>query len=172
MGLVTVALSLLLGLILGLLISVGILIYYGKRIKKAEKAALTPTADPSLKEKALEKMKMIKEITKSQLEMQSKAEGPQRNSLDGKYKNGLSREIQRMEEEKTELMKSILSSGFDPEVKILNSEGEVQSMKLSEFLANSGIKTSTEKNEEPKSKLTLHQGGKFDDDGDGNETSH
>ena len=154
------------GFITGMIASIIIAIYLGQRSlnKKGQ-----PT-DSKSKESVTSRMKKVRELTEEQLGIQSNASGPQKNAMEGRYKNGLNAMIKELEEEKNELLKSIISDGFDPEITVMDPSGAVTSKKLSEFLAESGIvmepKDSTP--DKPVNKFTVHKGGK--DDGSG--TTH
>ena len=169
--------SFILGLILGFVSTVGLVLYLGKKsLSKKLESKLDSLKDATKKiESVSDRMKKVKDIVNQQLDMQAQATMPQKNGLDGKYKNGLIREIKRLEEEKHEILKSILKDGFDPEITTIDEAGVVTSMKLSQFMADQGIVVQKEDKqtikETPKQigKFTVYKGGR--DDG-GGETSH
>ena len=101
-----------------------------------------------------ERVNRVKDITKQQMDMQAQTEMPQKNSLDGHYKNGLTYKIRTLEEEKREILQSILDDGFDPEITTLNAESKMETMKLSEFMGNKGNTKSLDE-PKPKSKAKL-----------------
>lgn len=142
----------------------------GLKEKKAKLEAVKKTAE------SLEKrMKRVREITKEQVDLANRADGPQKNSLDGKYKNGLIGQIKKLEEERNDIMRSILKDGFDPELTTMDEIGVVTKMKLSEYMAYMGIKM--EKPAPAKPTRTAEQIGKFTvirggRDDDGGETTH
>jgi hypothetical protein len=129
-----------------------------------------------------ERLSRVKEIVNEQLDLQSRTEGPQKNAMDGKYKNSMIKTIKSLEEEKHQVLKSIIDDGFDPTVTVLGPDGVVTEMKLSEFMAQAGIDmppvkpkdkapaaATTNKSGATKSgKFIVYRGGK--DDGEG--TSH
>jgi hypothetical protein len=82
------------------------------------------------------KLKRVKEIIEQQLNLKAFIETPQRNALDGKYKNGLIQELKVLEEEKKAIFKSVLDSGADPTITIIKSDGSKTQLKLSEFVAD------------------------------------
>ena len=169
--------SFILGLILGFVSTVGLVLYLGKKsLSKKIESKLDSLKDATKKiESVSDRMKKVKDIVNQQLDMQAQATMPQKNGLDGNYKNGLIREIKRLEEEKHEILKSILKDGFDPEITTIDEAGVVTSMKLSQFMADQGIVVQKEDKqtikETPKQigKFTVYKGGR--DDG-GGETSH
>lgn len=169
--------SFILGLILGFVSTVGLVLYLGKKsLSKKLESKLDSLKDATKKiESVSDRMKKVKDIVNQQLDMQAQATMPQKNGLDGKYKNGLIREIKRLEEEKHEILKSILKDGFDPEITTIDEAGVVTSMKLSQFMADQGVVVQKEDKqiikETPKQigKFTVYKGGR--DDG-GGETSH
>lgn len=119
-----------------------------------------------------ERMKRVKEITNEQLDLNRQVDGPQKNGLDGKHKNGLINKMKRLDEEKNDILRSILLDGYDPELTTMDTSGVVTYMKLSEYMALMGIKMEPKK---PKSstsrvgKFTVVKGGKDDS---GNNTTH
>lgn len=135
-----------------------------------------------LKEKIAKKdsingrLKRVKEITAEQLNLQGHASGPQKNALHGRHKNGIIGQIKALEEEKDNILRSILKDGHDPELTTMDETGTVHQMKLSEYMVYMGITMEPKeevKPQEPKAKqlgkFTVHKGGK--DDG-GGETTH
>jgi hypothetical protein len=113
-----------------------------------------------------DRLKKVRDLTEDQLAMQSQVETPQKNGLDGRSKNSLSREIKRMEEEKKEILYSILKDGFDPEVSVMTDAG-IEMMPLSELMLQMGLELPPSEGDKSKSaaqkvKLTVHQGGKQD----------
>jgi hypothetical protein len=125
----------------------------------------------------------IKEIINEQLDLQSYAEGPQKNSMDGKNKNSMIRTIKSLEEEKNDIFRSIINDGHDPKITVMGLDGVVTEMKLSEFMAIYGVDMSpppddkaastkknitTTKKTSKSSKFIVHKGGKNDSEG----TSH
>lgn len=159
------------GFVWGVISLVMFTIFLGKRALDRKKKELTEsTADgkPSLEER----MKRYKDITEEQLGMMSNGEGPQKNGMDGKFKNSVNRTIKSLEEEKTSILKSIIVDGHDPDISVLDPlDGTVTRMKLSQYMLESGI-TTPPKEEPLKSKqfgkFVLYKGGK--DDGNGNTT--
>lgn len=167
------------GFFVGCMSIIGFLAWQGRKVLNKRKEAVKRLNDeldkilksvaPGLESTASDdsvrdRLKRVKDITDDQLDMQSTVEGPQKNGLDGRYKNGLNREIKRMEEEKKEILSSILKDGFDPTVSVITGSG-VETMPLSEFMAQMGMvdaKVASSKPEEKVVKLTIHKGGKED----------
>jgi hypothetical protein len=152
--------SFIIGYILG--IFTGLLLVAVYVLVMAKKSLKALKVDTSVKERMLK----VKELTEQQLSLQQQTSMPQKNALDGKYKNGLIKEIEFLEEQKIDILKSIVKDGHDPEVTALTPEGETTRVKLSAFLAERGI--DMRDNEQPKNKFTVIPGGK----GEGGETVH
>ena len=159
---VSILLVYLSGIISGIIATVVFTIYIGiKGMKKKKDADVDPIFD---------RMKKVKEITMEQIELQSGASGPQKNALHGKYKNGLIGRIKELEEEKNTILRSIIEDGHDPEISTVDDDGNVSKLKLSEFMAASGIKMdpkvpanqSTESKTKNIGKFTVIKGGKDD----------
>lgn len=162
------------GLLCGLLAALAIVMYIGSSsLERKKKALLEKIKNEDKRLESLEsRMTRVKEITKQQLELSQQAEGPQKNSLHGKYKNTLVKEMKALDEEKTSILKSILADGHDPELTTIDQTGVVSKMKLSEYMAYLGITMEPQKSTAPTSKqmgkFTVIRGGK--DDGEG--TTH
>lgn len=91
------------------------------------------------------------EITREQAELMAQIDMPSKNSLHSKFKNGLVAEARKLEEEKSELLRSIIADGFDPQITVqLEGEG-LRQMKLSEYLTHQGydVKPATKTDSEP-----------------------
>lgn len=114
-----------------------------------------------------EKLARVKEITTKQLELQSSVGGPQKNAMDGKHQNFVIAELKRMEQEKGEILQSIIKDGYNPSITIMDGNGDLEEMSLSEYLGLMDFDTEPEK---PTGKFTVIRGGKSDDDG--GETTH
>jgi gas vesicle protein len=152
------------GMFIGAVISLIAVIILGERYLRNK--FLKPESK-SVPDTVITRMKKVKDITNEQLELYNQSSGPQKNALDGKYKNGLVGRIKVLEEEKSSLLRSIIEDGFDPDVTILSDDGEVVTKKLSEFMADSGISMSSKNSEEAarlkqSKRFTLHKGGKDD----------
>lgn len=164
--------SLIVGFTFGVATVIGISLYLARKTIKKRQAKIK-----SLKNEVNDIMKKInndtslsdrvskvKDLTTQQLELRSKAEGPQKNSLHGKHKNTIYAEIKEMEEEKNNILRSILGDGMDPSVAVVDEYGEAKTMKLSEYMEYMGISMAAE---EPKPKkdsnfrnFTVYKGGK------------
>jgi len=80
------------------------------------------------------------EITQRQLEIQAQVEQPSMNALHSKHKNMLIAENRKLEEEKRQILGSIIADGYDPEVTV-NTPMGLTKVLLSEYLRNLGIET-------------------------------
>lgn len=168
------------GLLTGIGLCLIVLLHYSKKVIDAA-SDLSSSKDLTSKAKTLtvsERMKRVQAITEEQLSLSRSIDGPQKNSLDGKYKNSLINKTKALNDEKDEILRSILNDGFDPELSAMDESGVVTQMKLSEYMAYMGIKMkpknkpvaqTPEAKAERLAKFTLHKGGKSDG---GNNTTH
>lgn len=123
-----------LGFIVGFISMVSVVYFIGRgAIKKKLGKSLFSNNDV-VAESVLSRLKEVRDITERQLDLQSKTDRPQKNALDGKYKNSLMAEIKELEEQKFTLLKSIIDDGFDPTVKTIGLTGELEDVKLSTLL--------------------------------------
>lgn len=161
-----------LGFLFGVSSVLGVIFHLGGKSLQKKKEELKERVKKA--ESIESRMKRVKEITNEQVELAQRADGPQKNSLDGKYKNGIIREMKRLDEEKNNILKSILTDGHDPELTTIDEAGVVSRMKLSEYMAYMGIKMDPPKSNQSKveqiGKFTVIRGGR--DDGGGNNTTH
>lgn len=174
------------GMIFGAALTIMLVAYLGKKALSKRKEAVKDFLSEfdklakTMEDKAssLEsRLNRVREITEEQFDLQSHTEGPQKNAMDGKYKNRMGNSIKSLEEEKQTILKSILADGYDPKINVMSQDGSIQEMKLSEFMAYQGIDmtkdSKTETNASNKEivkagKFVVYKGGK--DDGEG--TSH
>lgn len=169
MELVTLFAFFVLGMISGACGVVALTLHIGLRSAKRRKEE----AENPKKLTVDERMKRVKELTQEQLLLAQQADGPQKNGLDGKYKNGINRQIKQLDEEKNNILISLIEDGHDLEITTMDSSGIVSKMKLSEYMAYMGIKMQPKKSvEAPKTerigKFTVVKGGKDD----GGNTTH
>jgi hypothetical protein len=158
-----------LGFMWGLIVAVGVGIAYGNyQLRKLNKVKSSLLEDLKKKSASLESIRdrLIKasELTQIQSDLRSRAEQPSRNSLDSKYKNGLIGELNRLEQEKISILKSILADGHDPQITVISAGGEKQEMLLSAYVAEvQGIVGEPEKQPLPSEDLApgVRRVGKF-----------
>lgn len=152
-----------LGAVFGYAMSILSFLYIGFRSMKKVIDTKKPVSD---------RMKRIKEITNEQLDLTRQVDGPQKNSMHGKHKNSLISKIKSLDEEKNDLLRSILLDGHDPELTTVDNAGVVTHMKLSEYMVLMGIKMEPKKPTSPTAervgRFTVVKGGKDD----GGETTH
>jgi Na+-translocating ferredoxin:NAD+ oxidoreductase RnfG subunit len=98
------------------------------------KSSINSTRVASLKS-AIARLKKVKELTERQAELLAAAEAPQKNALDGLYKNDLVKEAKEIEKEKNNILRSVLQDGFDPPISLLMADGTKTTSKLSEYLS-------------------------------------
>lgn len=163
-----------LGMISGSILTLTATLIIGARSLKKKREAVEEQKKNLVSLK--DRMKKVKELTEDILAMQQSIDGPQRNALDGKYKNSVIRKIKDMDEEKNNILVSIIQDGYDPELTAMDpSTGTVTQMKLSEYMSYMGINvppkgTKVDAAKESKAKrlgkFTVINGGKDDaDDG-------
>lgn len=106
------------------------------------------------------RMERIKAITETQLNMLQ---------VDVSYEQ--KKIVEVLEDEKVQLLESILADGLDPVISTMDASGNISNMKLSEYMSGPAR---PEPRQEPKirqmGKFTVYKGGKPDDNG--GKTSH
>ncbi len=167
------------GFIVGTITTAGFVLHVGARSLKKKKDSLNKTQSDidkilSASRSVEERMDRVRDITEEQLSLVAVVEGPQKNSLDGKFKNSIVSQMKALDEEKSAILRSILADGHDPELSAMDSSGVVQNMKLSEFMVYMGItmdpvpSKATKSKAEQIGKFTVIRGGK----GDSGNTTH
>jgi flagellar biosynthesis GTPase FlhF len=121
----------------------GAILGYGmyslKKITK-QKESLLKQAEQTQKTKELlvasikDRLTKAHEMTQKQFELLAELDMPSKNAVHSKWKNGISREVRQLEDDKVALLKSILADGFDPEIAILNESYQKEKIKLSDYL--------------------------------------
>lgn len=86
------------------------------------------------------RIKQVQEITSEQNDLIAQVQHPSMNAVHSKHKNGIKDRLKKLEEEKVEILQSIIKEGHDPVVAVIDPvSGEMVDRKLSEFLANHNI---------------------------------
>lgn len=159
---VVILASFILGMVATLII-LGVWTFFLYKKQNKEKIKVTEELDKAKSGYASvkERLNKVRELTKVQMTLSSQVEIPQKNSLDGKFKNSFSKEVKKIEEEKAVILRSILADGYDPEVSTLGDSG-TETMKLSQFLGSINSKESaTIVPIKKESKFSVLKGGKL-----------
>jgi hypothetical protein len=94
----------------------------------------------------LERLKKAGECTQEQNAIAAQHSMPSSNALHSKYKNQLASRFKQLEEEKLEILRSIVTDGFDPMVMCFNnSTQQNEEILLSEFLKIASGESPTQK---------------------------
>jgi len=168
MDIIVVFAYFILGVVVGATGVISLALIYAKRSLDKRKEE---TKSPGTKMESVgSRMKKVKDITTEQLDLQSQVVGPQKNALHGRYKNDLNGRIKELELQKADILRSIIADGFDPEITVVDGAGVVTTIKLSEFLAQTGVVVPPKNSQPTKqvNKFTVHKGGKDD----GGNTTH
>ena len=176
-----------LAFIAGVVCGMSVIVCYGwyqlnklKKIKDAlmEQLKIKASADMDQKKSSIkERLAKASEIAKAQAAIRSRIEMPSKNGLDSRHKNGLVYELQDLEQQKLDLLKTILAEGFDPMITMVNEVGDKTEVPLSTYVneaigalgASTGVTptsspaTPTEPDQPKKiGKFLLYKGGKDD----------
>jgi hypothetical protein len=168
---------------LGVLFGGSLFTFYGflqaRKLEKAKESLIAQLKDKAkeLDEKRnsiADRLKKASELAQQQLALKAQMEAPSQNGLHSRYKNGLAGEIYDMEEEKLQLLRTVLAEGFDPMITIINESGTREEVPLSAYVnqasgmlnENHGTKlptTPTDPNQPRKAgKFVVYKGGKDD----------
>jgi hypothetical protein len=85
------------------------------------------------------RLKKAAEISNQQLDLLAQTQAPSMNALHSKFKNELVGQIKSLENEKRDLLRSILKEGFDPNLTIGTPDGGKEVLRLSEYMTRNGI---------------------------------
>jgi len=166
----------LLGLITGAALVMGYGAWQLRKIRKTKKALLEQikaldTEEDKKKNSIKERLFQASALAQTQMTIKAQLEMPSKNGLHSKYKNDLVFEIQDIEQQKIEILKSIIADGFDPMITVVNENGVKAEITLStyisEALAALGKHTGTQPPPLPpdptkKNKFIVYKGGKDD----------
>lgn len=160
------------GFLLGSLATLLIFIWLGRAVLKKQVNKAISSVKSSAKLKNTEgdaMMDKVRELTLEQLDLKGQLDQPQKNALHGKHKNSISSRIKELEEQKLDLLRKTLALGYDPMIGTIDENGEIQKMKLSEYMVEYGItekETKAETAPAPKKEnpFKVIEGGKGDQD--------
>ncbi len=79
-------------------------------------------------------MQRLIEITNEQAKIIANIQEPSKNALHSKHKQQLVLRVTDLQEEKVDIIRIILSTGYDPKVVISGDDGKPESIHLSEYL--------------------------------------
>lgn len=137
------------GFIVGIVSTFLILLYWGNRRYSKTLNALNETSEAFLKKTELVgsaklRFNKIEDITADQLSLIKQLDMPSSSASHSRYKNTLIRQLSDMENEKIEIMRSIVKDGIDPVVSF-SIDGEIQKMKMSEAVTRHDAKSNVTK---------------------------
>lgn len=162
------------GFIFGIIFGWSVFLAYGlhlaNKVKNNKSAALTDTkaaediSELTKKKNSIyERLQKAADLAQTQRDLCSQAEMPSKNAVHSKYKNGLVHEINEIEKQKMEILKSILDDGFDPTITIVNEAGKQEKIALSAYLSTYGVPLSgDDEKAKRRSKFVIYKGGKDD----------
>jgi hypothetical protein len=79
------------------------------------------------------------ELAQAQMAIRAQMEAPSKNALHSKYKNGLIGELQDMEQQKIDLLRTVLAEGFDPLITVINETGAKTEIPLSTYVNEASV---------------------------------
>lgn len=159
------------GVMNGFIITSFLVMHIGRKALSKTRDTASPRKPEITDDEIRGRIRAVKELTDLQIALQVSTDGPQKNAMDGKYKNQINKQIKDLEEQKVELLKSIIDDGFDPVISVANTDGTIENLSLSAFMAQKNIVMqpksgdANDKISERKkalSKFTVHTGGKPD----------
>jgi hypothetical protein len=167
--------------LMGVLFGAGCFMGYGwyhvNKIRKVKDALLNQIKAKAeemdrQKNSIKERLTKASELAQQQMALKAQMEMPSQNALHSKYKNGLVGELQDMEQQKLDLLKTVLAEGFDPMITVVSETGVKTEIPLSTYvneatvLLNESVGTKPAAPEvlQPKKagKFIVYQGGKDD----------
>jgi hypothetical protein len=177
--------SLLVIFTLGMFLGASAILAYGTyRINKIKRVKDNMVEAIKLKSQELEaKQNSIKErlmkaseLAQAQLAIKAQLEMPSKNALHSKYKNELGGELQNMEIQKLDILRTVLAEGFDPMITVINEVGIKQEIPLSAYVDSASQQLNAHMGNQPPpppaepglgeprkvGKFILYKGGKDD----------
>ena len=118
------------------------------------------------------RFKHLDQLTKKQLNLAAKLDSPNKGSSHSKWKNDLVSELNAIENEKRVIFQSFLDDKVDPTISVVDENGKLRSIKISELLneqdtANETLPTKnklTDPNANRNNVLKLIKGTEDDED--------
>jgi hypothetical protein len=141
-------LSHLLMYLLGFGMGFGVFVAYGSyQVRKLRKKR--DDLFEEVKKKALEmetrsssirdRLAQASKLAQVQAELRMQAEMPSKNATHSRHKNGLISEMNDLELQKLDILRTILAEGFDPVITVVQDNGSKQDVPLSEYVATAQL---------------------------------
>ncbi len=137
-----------------------------KLLKNTEDSIIERIKAPGTIVKSVsERLLKAHKITQDQLDMLAAIKQPSKNSLHSQYKNQTISEIRKLEDQKLDILQSILDDGQDPDIAVKTVSGKIEQVPLSRYMVQQADKKiKMQKPLDPKhrsnNKFTVHEGGK------------
>jgi hypothetical protein len=131
--------------VLGMIFGAGLLMAYGVfKMKKAKSALIDQlrikAQEMDQKEKSItDRLIKASDLAQAQMALRAQMEMPSKNALHSKYKNGLISELQDMEQQKLDLLRTVLAEGFDPTIAVIDGAGVKQDVLLSTYVNEAAV---------------------------------
>jgi hypothetical protein len=74
------------------------------------------------------------ELAHAQMAIRAQLDMPSKNALHSRYKNDLGLELQQMEAQKLDLLRTVLAEGFDPMITVMHDNGSREEVPLSAYV--------------------------------------
>ena len=85
-------------------------------------------------------IELASELADQQLSMWRQLDGPSKGASHGKWKSGVIKQINALEEDKINIFRDILKEGYDLTISMVEEGGEIKKMKMSEVIGMHDMK--------------------------------
>jgi hypothetical protein len=83
-----------------------------------------------------ERLTKASQLAQAQMDLRNAAEQPSKNATHSKYKNGVISEINDLEQQKLDILRTILAEGFNPIITVVQDGGMKEEIPLSEYVTS------------------------------------
>jgi len=108
---------------------------YEKEVDKLVKGVNASYKQAELLGSVKERFKIFSKLTESQRALLGQVDQPSINASHSRFKNSVIRDLKQIEEDKKEVLQSILDDGIDVHISIMDTDGEITKVLISEFLS-------------------------------------
>jgi hypothetical protein len=122
----------------------GYLHYHYNKAKKSKEVsmadAMKKLAEMGQKDRSIkDRLTQAGKLAALQLDLRAQVDMPSKNALHSKYKNGIAAEIADIEQQKLDILRTVLAEGVDMMITVVHDGGERGEILLSQYVAQAQV---------------------------------